>query len=382
MSDQAAADAPLRILGIGRGRSLIFLRWAWRLAELGHDVHIASTVFRDDMPEELEMLTVHDVTRLGLGTRIPGLRRTQFGRAIRRLAADIRPDIVHAHYLLPYGHWAAEADVHPLVMSPWNTDIFTYGKERRRGRKWVAESIAAGDRFVVSSLGNEEETVQLGADRSTIDRIVWYVDLRPFGPEKRDHTALATQFGWPEDSLIVLSLRNYRPNTNLDVVLRAFARAHAAEPRARLILAAREGRQTEDVRRWVQDLGLGAAVRMHFIAPPDLPFVCAGSDVGISLASTDATPASMIESMASGLPMVMGDAITIDEWITQGEGGEVVQCRDEDAVAAALSRLLADSGLRSAYGERNVRVVRERLPEHPGVMLERVYRRMLGPNGS
>ena len=69
-------------------------------------------------------------------------------------------------------------------MSPWNTDIFTYGRERPRGRKWVAQSIAAGDRFVVSSLGNTEETVRLGADPARIDRIVWYVDLRPFGPDE------------------------------------------------------------------------------------------------------------------------------------------------------------------------------------------------------
>ena len=73
MSDGTAADRPLRILGVGRGRSLIFLRWAWALAELGHDVHIVSPVFRDDMPEELSMLTVHDITKLGIGTRIPGL---------------------------------------------------------------------------------------------------------------------------------------------------------------------------------------------------------------------------------------------------------------------------------------------------------------------
>jgi glycosyltransferase involved in cell wall biosynthesis len=381
MSEPAVSDRPLRILGVGRGRSLIFLRWAWALAELGHDVHIVSPVFREDMPEELSMLTAHDLTKLGLRTRIPGLRRSQFGPAIRRLAAEIKPDIVHAHYLLPYGHWAAEADVHPLVMSPWNTDIFTYGRERPRGRKWVAESIAAGDRFVVSSLGNTEETVRLGADPAKIDRIVWYVDLRPFGADARDHAALAARFGWPDDSLIVLSLRNYRENTNLDVALRAFARAHAEEPRARLILAAREGVMTETVRGWVNDLGVGDAVRMHFIPPAELPFFCASSDLAVSLASTDATPASMLECMASRLPLIMGDAITIDEWITQGEGGEVVQCRDEDAVTAAMLKLLRDPELRAAYGERNVRVVAERLPDHPGVALEKVYRGMLAANG-
>jgi glycosyltransferase involved in cell wall biosynthesis len=75
--------------------------------------------------------------------------------------------------------------------------------------------------------------------------------------------------------------------------------------------------------------------------------------------------------------MVMGDAVTIDEWITQGEGGEVVDCRDEDAVTEALLKLLRDPELRRAYGERNERVVRERLGD-PGEQLESLYLRMLG----
>jgi glycosyltransferase involved in cell wall biosynthesis len=369
---------PLRLLGVGDGRSIIFLRWAWRLAELGHDVHIVSTRYRSDRPEELSMLTAHDLREAGgPAYRIKGLRRFLHTTALRRVADEVQPDIVHAHYLLPYGWWAAEAKLHPLVMSPWNTDIFTYGRDRRRGRHRVAVSIRAGDRFVVSSLGNTEETIRLGADPARIDRIVWYVDIRPFGPDKRDHAALAAQFGWPSDSRIVLSLRAHRPNTNIDVLLRAFKRVHAEEPSARLILAARDGWEGEKVRGWIADLGFGDEVRPHFIAPDDLPFVCASSDVGISLASTDATPASMIESMASRLPMVMGDAITIDEWITQGEGGEVVECRDEDAVTAALLRLLRDPELAAAYGARNLRVVRERLAEHPGHQLERVYRKLL-----
>jgi glycosyltransferase involved in cell wall biosynthesis len=361
-------------LGVGDGRSIIFLRWAWRLAERGHEVHVLSDRITD-RPGELDGITAHNVRELGSLMRVKGARRFGFGAAVRGLAERLEVDLVHGHYLLPYGWWAAWADVHPLVLSPWNTDIFTYGRERRRGRKLVRKAIARGDEFVVSSLGNAEETIRLGAPADRVHRIVWYVDLRLFGPEHRD-PRVHERFGWPEGSLIVLSLRNYRPNTNLDVVLRAFARAHAAEPRARLILAAREGRQTEDVRRWVRDLGLGEVVRMHFIAPPDLPFVCAGSDVGVSLASTDATPASMIESMASGLPMVMGEAITIDEWITQGEGGEVVDCRDEDAVTAALLKLIRDPDLRARYGERNVRVTTERLPP-PGPALVELYRDML-----
>jgi glycosyltransferase involved in cell wall biosynthesis len=365
-------DRPLKILGVGDGRSIIFLRWAWRLAERGHEVHIVSDRLTD-RPGELDGIIAHDVREIGgLSTKLKGIRRFAFAPAIGRLAHGLEIDLVHAHYLLPYGYWAARSDFHPLVMSPWNTDIFTYGRERRRGRKWVREAVAAGDRFVVSSIANAEETIRLGADPAKLERIVWYVDLPPFGPDKRD-PELRARFGWPDDALVILSLRNYRENTNLDVLVRAFARAAAEVPLARLVLAARAGDLRPQIEALVRELGIEDRVAFHFAAPDELPALCASADLGVSIASTDATPASMIESMASRLPMVMGDAITIDEWITRGEGGEVVGCRDEDALTTALLALLRDPELRARYGERNERVVRERLATPPGEALERLY---------
>ena len=368
-------DRPLRVLGVGNGRSIIFLRWAWRVAELGHDVHVVSDTFTD-RPEELEGITAHRIQDLELGTRLKGFRRMRFAPAIRSLARRLDVDLVHAHYLLPYGYWAAEAGIHPLVMSPWNTDIFTYGRDNPRGRKRVRASVAAGDDYVVSSIGNADETVRLGADPGRVHRIVWYVDLRPFGPEHRK-PGLAARYGWPDDSLVILSLRNYRPNTNLDVLLRAFHRVSKEEPRVRLIMAARGGWIRDEIEAVLDELQLRDRVVQMFAAPDELAELCASSDIGVSIASTDATPASMIESMASGLPMVMGDAITIDEWITPGEGGEVVDCRDEDAVTEALLKLVRDPDLRARYGERNIRVTRERLPP-PGPALVDLYRDMLG----
>jgi glycosyltransferase involved in cell wall biosynthesis len=240
----------------------------------------------------------------------------------------------------------------------------------------VRRAVAAGDEFVVSSRANAEETVRLGAAPGSVHRIVWYADPRPFSPSRRVPGFPARLFGWPEESLVVLSLRNFRPNTNLDVLLRAFARASADVPGARLVLAARGGWTRRETEALVDALDLRDRVSFHFAASDELPELCASADIGVSLASTDATPASMLESMASGLPMLMGDAVTIDEWITHGEGGEVVGCRDEDAVAAALVKLLRDAGLRRRYGERNERVVRERLGD-PGEQLESLYLRML-----
>ena len=100
------ADGPLRLLGVGNAQSIIFLRWAWRLAERGHEVHIVSDRItprrggargdhgpRHPRPDAL--------------TRVKGMRRFGFGPAVRGLAKELGVDLVHAHYLLPYGWWGA-----------------------------------------------------------------------------------------------------------------------------------------------------------------------------------------------------------------------------------------------------------------------------------
>ena len=51
-------------------------------------------------------------------------------------------------------------------------------------------------------------------------------------------------------------------------------------------------------------------------------------------------------------------------------------CRDEGAVTEALVELLGDPELSNAYGERNERVVRERLGD-PEEALETLYLRLL-----
>jgi len=365
----------LRLLGVGDGRSIIFLRWAWRLAERGHEVHIVSHRM-SERPGELDGLVTHRFTDVEPWTRVPYLRRFRFDDAIAKLARRVQADVVHAHYLLPYGYWAANAGTHPLVQSPWGTDILVHAQSRKRGERWTREALAAADAFVLSSKGNSDAAVRFGADPAKIRRIVWYADLTPFDPSKRDE-AFATRFGWPADSLIVLSLRNFREDTNIDVIVRAFAAVAQDEPRARLILAARGGPTRPEIERLVDELGLQDKVAFHFAPADELPVLCASADVAVSLAVSDATPASMLECMASGTPLVMGDAITIDEWITSGEGGEIVQPRDDDAVAAALRSLLADPELRRRYGERNLRVARERVPP-PGAELERLYLELVG----
>jgi glycosyltransferase involved in cell wall biosynthesis len=365
---------PLRLLGVADARSINVARWARRLVDRGHTVTLVS----DRLPPgdtPVEGATVYDVRTLERLTGIRGLRRLTIGPAIGRLAERLEIDLVHAHYLLPYGWWAARASRHPLVMSPWSRDVFVDANERRQGRKRALEAIAASDYLVVNSEANRLASIDLGADPARIREIIWYSELDRFAPEKADPD-LRARHGWPEDALVVLSLRNYRPYTNLDVVVRAFARAAADEPRARLLLAARGGPTRGELEALVDTLGVRQLVAFERVEWASLPGAAAAADVAVTIADSDSTPASLLEVMASRVPVVAGRTWSIDEWIGPDEGGALVECRDEDAVAASLAQLLADPEARRRHGERNEQFVRNRLGD-PGQQLEELYLELL-----
>ena len=369
----AVSTRPLRILGVGNVRSINFVRWARRLAERGHEVHLAGERPVERL-EDLEGIHVHHLGGVERLNRVRGLQAWVFPRAVRRLGRRLGVDLVHAHQLFPFGVGAAGSRLRPFVLSPWGTDILVQARTGRRADAARA-AIAGADRLVLNSDANERACLELGARPETIRRIVWYAEVDRFRPDRGD-PGLRQRLGWPGDTLVVLSPRALRADTNIDVVVRAFAAAAPEEPRARLLLAARRTPLRAELEALAGELGIRPLVAFHRAELDELPALYASADVLVTLARSDSTPASLLEAMASGLPAVCGIAPSIDEWVAQDEGAELVPCRDVDAVAAALGRLLADPALRRRYGERNARVVRERIAD-PGQALEELYRELV-----
>jgi glycosyltransferase involved in cell wall biosynthesis len=367
-----AADT-LRLLAIANGRSIHTIRWAQRLVERGHTLHLVSDAV-NAQSDELAGVQVHDIRSLDLLSAVPGVRRLRFGGAINSLARRLEIDVVHAHGILPYAWWAAQANVHPLVVSPWGRDVLLDAK-KEPGRTRALQAFAAADYLVVNSEAVLAAAVEAGADPSRVLHAIWHTRLEGFAPERAEREQLRAELGWPADSLIILSLRNFQHRTNIDVLVRAFNRIRRAEPTARLLLAARGGETKAEIEGLVEQLGLQDLVRFHRVEPAALPAMVASADVTVSIADTDSTPSSLLEAMASGQPLVGGWCASIDEWIGPGEGAEMIAPNDEEALVAALSRLLQDPALRRAYGERNARVARERVAES-GPALEALYQEL------
>src|SRR5713226_908627 len=163
----------MRVLGVGNARSVIFLRWAWRLIELGHTVFVVSDRF-SPRPGELAGSVLFDIRRLELLTRVRGVRRLRFRPALENLVGRLEIDVVHGHYLLPYAYWATLSGGRPLVVSPWGTDILVDAQRPGQNGRRARHAIAAADYLVVNSAAAGNRALGLGADPDRIEQIIWY----------------------------------------------------------------------------------------------------------------------------------------------------------------------------------------------------------------
>jgi L-malate glycosyltransferase len=340
---------PLTVAIIGNAASIHTTRWARRLAERGHETHLLSE-FRLRQP--LPGVVWHDI----LGRRLPhgvGVRRLWRRRALPRLLRSLDVDLVQTQFLWPYGDWAHRTGFQPLVQGAWGSDVLLPRPDRRAR---IGEILRAGAAVTANSESLRAAVVGYGVDPSRVHVIGWGVDTETFSG-KRDRSLVDTIFpGRP----VVVSPRLHKDLYNLDVLIDAIPRVHRHVPEAAFLFMG-HGALTSALQAHADALAVSDSVRFQRFDEADLPLAFGGAEVSVSIPSSDTgRPSSLLEAMASALPVVLSDLPGIRELVDDRDGAEIVPLRDPEATASAIVKLLSDTDLREHYGARNRRVVAER----------------------
>lgn len=150
------------------------------------------------------------------------------------------------------------------------------------------------------------------------------------------------------------------------LTLRAFGRAAAAEPAARLTMVG-DGPLLHATRRLAADLGLADRVAFAGVRTPDEVaqlFRNARAFVQHSVTAPDGdregTPVAILEAQMAGLPVVATRHSGIPEIVADNETGLLVDEGDTVAMGEAVARLARDAALAGRLG----RQARERALKH------------------
>lgn len=138
------------------------------------------------------------------------------------------------------------------------------------------------------------------------------------------------------------------PKKGLPTSLKAFANFVQIYPKARFTIAG-EGPMRQDLAKAVQDLGLGEQVRFSaFLDQSQLRALYEDSHIFVHPSeqpedgNQEGIPNSMLEAMATGLPVAATQHGGIPEAVIDGQTGYLVAERDHKALAKALLRLAGD----------------------------------------
>jgi glycosyltransferase involved in cell wall biosynthesis len=139
--------------------------------------------------------------------------------------------------------------------------------------------------------------------------------------------------------------RNLEPLYGNDTAIEAFARLRQRHPQARLTIAG-SGPDAARLRALCEQRGLSNDV--HFTGRLDRDAMAAlyrQADVVLNPSHADNMPNSLLEAMASGVPVVSTNVGGVPYMVRDGETALLVPPGDAPAMAAAAERLLADAAL-------------------------------------
>ena len=257
-------------------------------------------------------------------------------RWIRRLLGDVEPDITHAHWLCGFACFAALAGARPLVAMAWGSDVLRADRLKRAADRLALNRAALA---MADSQALLEAMVDLGGRRERMLLMSWGVDLAHFRPPDRERKALRAELGLPEGR-VVLSPRSLWPLYNPRTIVDAFELLADELPDIQLAL-----KHMSTDRPPVGPLR--HPDRVHVVG--HVPYErmvdwYQASDVCVSIASSDSSPRSVWEAVASGTPCVVSDLPWVHELMVSGRDTLVVPIAAEP-VAAAIRAILDDPAL-------------------------------------
>lgn len=324
------AGRPLRVLQVGPLYVNHVQRWAEHASAVGCTVHVAGHVRRGrqlvdfcDVAERVEVLPDELV---GAGT----VRRAAW---LRRLVAELRPDIVHAHWLSTWGCLATFGGQAPVIVTPWGSDVYlATGAARALGDLGLRRAT----RVVARSRHMHAELVARGAPPSRIVPLDLGVDLerfRPAAPRERQQIRDRLNLG---TGPVILSLRAGTALYNLDVALGAFQRVRERFPTVTLVMVNGDAPLSWSMRRALREHAHDVRVQvLGAIGHVEMALYMRAATVGISIPQSDGSPNAVWEALSCGLPLVLSELPQIAERVSGTSAARLVE-PTVDEVATAI----------------------------------------------
>lgn len=284
---------------------------------------------------------------------------------VRRYTLQFKPDIIFLQTLLypSYLSFLLSKKI-PLIITFWNGDVTWWAKwtgiERAFKRLIVLHGVKRAVAITVNSGAALEACLGYGAAPEKVMLIRYPgVNLEVFNPrassfEARERLEL-------RHKTIILCPRGLGDYLNSDVIIEAAAGVVNQYPDTLFLFLSGVGmeRLWEAHLKQAEKLGIADNIlRVGQVPWENMPIYYRAANVMVSVSSNDSLPNCMLESMACGIPVVMGDIPQIREWVKDGDNGFLVPPRNAVLLSQRIIETLANrDGIVDQFVKKNIEMV-------------------------
>ncbi len=239
--------------------------------------------------------------------------------SLKQVIRRYRPDIIQAGPVQRAAFLTALAGYKNLITMSWGYDLLM---DLHNGRSWewaTRYTLRRSAAFVGDCDTIRHLAIQYGMNPAKIVTFPWGANIQKFKPkdqESKIENPLRERRGWGDDCFVLLSTRNWSELYGVEDLARAFVNAARQRPELRLFMLG-GGPLSGKIKGLIQNAGL--LDRVHFpgqVNQNDLPHYYRAADLYISTSHSDGTSISLLESLASGTPVLLTDIPGNKEWIS------------------------------------------------------------------
>lgn len=263
------------------------------------------------------------------------------------LIRQAKPDIVHTHTAKAgfVGRWAAKLAGVPVILHTFHGHVFAgyFGKTKTRFFILLEQATAKiSDTIITLTQGLRRELVEEYhiARREKITVLPLGLDLEPFAKTPRKAGDFRRQWNIPADAPLVGIAGRFVPVKNHALFLAAAAKVRQQRPDAHFVLIG-DGELRAEVEQQIDALGLRGSITLTGWQR-DLTTAYGDMDVFVISSVNEGTPVTVIESLSAGCPVVATAVGGLPDLLDGGVFGELVPSQDENALANAILKVLAN----------------------------------------
>lgn len=338
----------MKLLILSDLNSIHTKKWIAAIANRG--VEIAAFGFgkpQDDFYEQFDNVkTHHGEFQNQYGKS--GLKKMRYLKKIghlREIAADFKPDIVHAHYATSYGLLGTYLKHNHFLISVWGEDVFSFPKESFAKRILFKRNLRKAKALFSTSKVMAIETKKY--TNKEVNVVPFGVDVDRFKNLNLEKTT---------DRIVIGIVKTLEDKYGISFLISAFNQVvNKNKNQSFELLIVGKGRKEEELKEQVRQLNLTDKVNFTgAVSHGSVPTYFNKMDIVVIPSTVDGESfgVAAVEASACEKPVIVSNVGGLPEVIIEGETGLICPPKNADCLAEKIDLLVHDQVLRDRLGKK------------------------------